>query len=167
MDISTMMWSKGQSNGHRENMCNRILTSLISLTLLIPPSAFAQVTGRKAPSGCVSVVDAQSRVSVTGRLTLQLFPGAPNFESIAGGDAEEQTFIVELPYAACIDDGGDFADSEKKFVTVQVSGAQAKLSSVLKAAIGRRVIVEGEGFAAHTGHHHAPLVLIADRVSVE
>jgi hypothetical protein len=98
---------------------------------------------------------------------MQLFPGAPNFESIAAGDAEERTFIVELPSAACIDDGGDFADPTEKFVTVQVSGGRESMSAVLKAAIGRRVVVEGEGFASHTGHHHTPLVVIAERITVE
>ncbi len=131
------------------------------------PVAIAQITGAQTPEGCIRVSDPQSKVSVSGRLTLQLFPGAPNFESIAAGDAEERTFIVELPKAACIDDGGDFADPSEKFVTVQVSGAQNQLSTVLTAAVGRTVIVEGEGYASHTGHHHAPLVVIADRVSVE
>lgn len=148
-------------------MNNRILGPLVSLAWLIQPTAVAQVTGPKTPGGCISVTDARSRISVSGRLTLQLFPGAPNFESIAAGDAEERTFIVELPVAACIDDGGEFADPAERFVTVQVSGGQDRLSAVLKAAVGGKVIVEGEGFASHTGHHHAPLVVLADRVSVE
>lgn len=145
----------------------RIFASSIVLALLAQPIATAQVVGPKTPEGCVRVDDAQSKVTVSGRLTLQLFPGPPNFESIAAGDAEERTFIVELPSAACIDDGGDFAEPTEKFVTVQVSGAQDALSEVLKAAVGRQVVVEGEGFASHTGHHHAPLVVIADRVGVE
>ena len=145
----------------------RILVSSMLLIFAPQPFAIAQVTGTQTSEVCISVADPKSKVSVSGRLTLQLFPGAPNFESIAAGDVEEQTFIVELPHAACIDDGGDFADPAEKFVTVQVSGAQDRLSAVLKAAVGRKVIIEGEGFASHTGHHHAPLVVIADRVSVE
>lgn len=145
----------------------RIYLSSMLLIFAPQPIAYAQVMGPQTPEGCVRVSDPKSKLSVSGRLTLQLFPGAPNFESIAAGDAEERTFIVELPQAACIDDGGDFADPSEKFVTVQVSGAQDRLSAVLKAAVGRRVIVEGEGFASHTGHHHAPLVVIADRLSVE
>ncbi|MBX3484208.1 MAG: DUF4431 domain-containing protein [Phenylobacterium sp.] len=32
--------------------------------------------------------------------------------------------------------------------------------------MGRTVTVRGKAFGAHTGHHHAPLVPIADRVTV-
>ncbi|MDK2770382.1 MAG: DUF4431 domain-containing protein [Sphingomonas sp.] len=148
-------------------MNSRIFVSAMLLIFTSQPVAIAQVTGPRTPEGCIRVSDPESKVSVSGRLTLQLFPGAPNFESIAAGDAEERTFIVELPLEACIDDGGDFADPAEKFVTVQVSGAQDRLSAVLKAAVGYKVTIEGEGFASHTGHHHAPLVVIADRVSVE
>lgn len=145
----------------------RIFVSSILLIFAPQPIANAQVMGPQTAEGCIRVSDPRPKLSVSGRLTLQLFPGAPNFESIAAGDVEEQTFIVELPHAACIDDGGDFADPAEKFVTVQVSGAQDRLSAVLKAAVGRKVIIEGEGFASHTGHHHAPLVVIVDRVSAE
>ena len=145
----------------------RIFVSLMLLIFAQQPVAIAQVIGPQTREGCIRVSDPQSKVSVSGRLTLQLFPGAPNFESIAAGDAEEQTFIVELPLEACIDDGGDFADPAENFVTVQVNGAQDRLTAVLNAAVGKKVIIEGEGFASHTGHHHAPLVVIADRVSVE
>lgn len=148
-------------------MNTKIFVSLISLFLLPQPIAFAQVNGPKTPDGCVRVSDPQSTVVVSGRLTLQLFPGVPNFESIAAGDAEERTFIVELPSAACIDDGGDFAEPTEKFVTVQVSGERDSLSNVLTAAVGRQVVIEGEGFASHTGHHHAPLVVMAEQVTVE
>lgn len=144
----------------------RIFLSSMLLIFAPLPTAIAQVRGAQTSEGCIRVSDPQSKVSVSGRLTLQLFPGVPNFESIAAGDAEERTFIVELPAETCIDDGGDFADPAEKFVTVQVSGAD-RLSTVLKAAVGRNVLIEGEGFASYTGHHHAPLVVIADRVSVE
>lgn len=144
----------------------RILVASMLLVFTPQPVSIAQVNGPSTSEGCINVVDPNAKVSVSGRLTLQLFPGAPNFESIAAGDAEERTFIVELPAETCIDDGGEFADPADKFVTVQVSGAD-RLSTVLKAAVGKKVRIEGEGFPSHTGHHHAPLVVIADRVSVE
>ena len=147
-------------------MTVRIFVLSMLLIFTSQPGVIAQVTGPQTSEGCIRVADPKSKVSVSGRLTLQLFPGVPNFESIAAGDAEERTFIVELPAETCIDDGGEFADPAEKFVTVQVSGAD-RLSTVLKAAVGRKVRIEGEGFASHTGHHHAPLVVIADRVSVE
>ena len=125
----------------------------------------AQVTGHRTTDGCVSVAGASS-VTAEGRLTLRRFAGPPNYENIAAGDAEERTFILRLPRSACIDDGGEFADPRERFATVHVSPSEEALLAVLSAAIGRHVIVSGQGFAAHTGHHHAPLVVLADRITV-
>ena len=142
--------------------------SSLAVLLLAPamPGA-AQVAGLQTSAGCISVADPQARVTVSGNLKLQIFPGPPNYESVAGGDEEERTFIIELPRTACIKDGGDFADPSQRFMAVHVSANEERLMAVLRASVGRHVTVSGEGFAAHTGHHHAPLVVLADRVSVD
>lgn len=142
-------------------------TALAALLLALPQAAVAQLTGRQTSAGCISVVGTGSRVTASGRLTLQLFAGPPNYESIAAGDAEQRVFILELPAGVCIDDGGDCADPFERLVTVQVSAAEDALLTVLRASVGRRVTVSGEGFASFTGHHHAPLVVLADRVTVD
>lgn len=146
---------------------NAKVSTLVALLLAQPLPAVAQVVGPQTSAGCVSVTNPRARVSVSGRLTLQLFPGPPNYESVAAGDTEERTFIIELPRAACIDDGGDFADTSEQFVTVRVSATPDALLAVLRASVGRHVTVSGEGFASHTGHHHAPLVVLVDRISVD
>ena len=141
-------------------------TAAAALLLGFPHVTVAQVAGERAASGCVSLGAPQSRVSATGRLTLRRFAGAPNHRSIAAGDAPERTFILELPSSACIDDGGDFANPSERFATVHVSARDPALLRALRAARGRRVTVSGEGVASHTGHHRAPLVILADRVTV-
>src|SRR3546814_8768668 len=78
----------------------RIFVSSILLIFAPQPIANAQVMGPQTAEGCIRVSDPRPKLSVSGRLTLQLFPGAPNFESIAAGDVEEQTFIVDLLQAA-------------------------------------------------------------------
>jgi hypothetical protein len=105
-------------------------------------------------------------VSATGTLTEEYFPGPRAYGSIASGDTEERVFIVRLPPRACVDDGGQFADPNRSFVTVQVGAREDALADVLRAAVGRKVTVSGEGFGAHTGHHHACLVVLADRIKV-
>ncbi|OSZ71930.1 hypothetical protein CAP39_00620 [Sphingomonas sp. IBVSS1] len=102
---------------------------------------------------------------MTGLLTVQLFAGPPNYESIAKGDAEEQALILELPKRICAYDG-DFIESKDSFDRVHVSSMKPGLLKVLNAAVGRKVTVRGEAFGAQTGHHHAPLVLMADTVTV-
>ncbi len=42
------------------------------------------------------------RVTVSGKLTRQTFPGRPNFESVARGDEPETYFVLRLDHAACV-----------------------------------------------------------------
>ena len=102
-------------------------------------------------------------MTARGRLTLQSFPGPPNYDSIKGGDAEERVFILELPELECIDTS---EDTSEFILTVHVSSTDEALRAILRKAVGRRIKVRGEGFASYTGHHHARLVLLADRVSI-
>ena len=49
----------------------------------------------------------------------------------------------------------------------RLRATRAALMAALRSAVGRHVRVTGHGFAAQTGHHHAPLVVLADRVTVD
>ncbi len=126
----------------------------------MPSGSFAQ------SSSCLDIKVQDSIASVSGKLTAQLFAGPPNYESIAAGDAEERVLILELHSQMCADDNGEFADSATTFDRVQVSSSDPGLLKVLNAAIGRQVTISGRAFGAHTGHHHAPLVLFADKVII-
>jgi hypothetical protein len=138
----------------------------VALLAALPVAAAAQVEGPRTASGCIDLSRASSTFSAEGRLTLRHFAGPPNYESIARGDADESAFILELAESVCLDDGGDFADPAERVRFVQVAANAEAVRRRLRAAVGRRVLVSGEAFAAHTGHHHAPLVLFADRVRV-
>jgi hypothetical protein len=105
-------------------------------------------------------------VTLEGRLSVHLYPGPPNYESVRGGDRPERTYILTLPRPICLDDGGAFADADARFTRVHVYTADDALWPRLRAGIGRRVRIGGRGFAAHTGHHRAPLVVDVREVSV-
>ncbi len=108
---------------------------------------------------CVDL-SADSNVRAQGKLTLRHFPGPPNYDDIKSGDADEETYILVMPEPSCISDGSEgFADPARHFRTVHIYSDTKLGSAQLRASIGKGVIVEGEGFAAETGHHHAPLVL--------
>jgi hypothetical protein len=115
-------------------------------------------------SPCIDVRNERQPITLSGRLTLRSFPGSPNYESIAKGDEKERVFILQLPKRICLTDGGQFGDPRTKFVEVHVSSDRDEMIPVLRAGVGRRVRVTGTGFAAFDGHHHAPLVLMAQRV---
>ena len=103
-------------------------------------------------------------MTVSGVLSSHVFAGPPSYESIAKGDAPEKAFILKLAQQTCADDG-EFIDGTTMFDRVHVSSYSPALLSALKAAVGRHVTVTGEAFGAHTGHHHAPLVLFARKVT--
>ena len=115
---------------------------------------------------CLDLASQGSQATFSGRLTIQLFAGPPNYESIANGDAEESALILELPARQCAADGGMFIDPTDTFDRVQISTLKPDLMRVLSSAVGRQVTVRGEAFGAHTGHHHAPLVMLATEVTV-
>lgn len=136
-----------------------VLTSVILLAGETPALA------AEAQKTCLNLTQTRSQATVSGMLTVHLFSGPPNYESIAKGDAEERTFILELPSRLCADDG-EFIRPNASFDRVHVGASDDVILSVLKAAIGKTVTVRGEAFGAHTGHHHAPLVLMANQVTV-
>lgn len=126
-----------------------------------------QPTGSVAEPRAKECLDLRgtATAAVSGVLTTQLFAGPPNYESIAKGDAEEQGFLLELPGRMCADDG-EFISPDESFDRVHVTAGDGVVLGVLKAAVGRTVTVRGEAFGAHTGHHRAPLVLVASQVTV-
>lgn len=140
----------------------RLIVVLASLALL---AAETPAMAADEQQTCINLTKAGARATVSGVLTVQLFAGPPNYESIARGDAEERAFVLELPRRLCADDG-EFIRPNTHFDRVHVSASDEAILSVLKAAVGRTVTVRGEAFGAHTGHHHAPLVLMADQVTV-
>jgi hypothetical protein len=141
-------------------MRNLLVFSAFSGALL---SSCAQAA---PPISCLDLKGPEAKATIAGKLTIQIFAGAPNYESIAKGDDEEQAFIIELPERMCADDG-DFIEPSEPFDRVQVSSYQDELRRVLSASVGREVVVRGEAFGAQTGHHHAPLVLFAEEVTVK
>lgn len=139
------------------------LASLAALICLGGSPSFAKPPAQKV--SCLNLVGKQAKATLSGALTVQLFAGPPNYESIAKGDAEQQAFILELPTRLCANDGL-FIKPSTRFDRVHVSSSVPALIKVLTASVGRTVTVRGEAFGSHTGHHHAPLVLLAEEVSV-
>jgi hypothetical protein len=139
----------------------RTVSALVASGVIL--AASANVAAK--PADCMDLRTAHATATVSGVLTVQLFAGPPNYESVAKGDAEEKALILELPRRMCADDG-EFIKSSTTFDRVQVSSSVPGLLDVLNASVGRPVTVRGEAFGAHTGHHRAPLVLVAQEVTV-
>lgn len=144
----------------------RLARPLALVLLALASQAHGQVKGPVTPAGCLALT-ASSRVEARGRLSVREFPGPPNYESVAAGDKPERTYLLTLAKPICVDDGAaGFADPSVTFDTVHVSVKNDRLWPELRSGLNKTVVVTGEGFAAFDGHHHAPLVVLADQVRV-
>jgi uncharacterized protein YecT (DUF1311 family) len=95
-----------------------------------------------------------------GRLVRKTYPGRPNYESVSHGDEPETGFYLMLDKPVCT------AGSDEDPMTAplaNVSQVQLVLDNstytMLRPLISKRIKISGQLFSAHTGHHHAPLLL--------
>ena len=70
----------------------------------------------------------------------------------------EKPYILTLPSPACLA-ATDPADSVKSTRTIHIFSTQDKVHAQIAQFIGKTVLVRGQPFAAHTAHHHAPIVM--------
>jgi len=116
--------------------------------------------------GSASCIDLQNSqpLMFRGRLEFVVFPGSPNFADVRKGDHPEPTYILRLSDPICIT-GDDFADPSRMFSIVHLVPSDAT-AGALRGLVGAEVdVVLKEPMAAHTGHHHAPLVAWVETVS--
>lgn len=73
--------------------------------------------------------------------------------------SEQRTIYYLMPDApgCAIDESGE----EFSFTRIQVYSDLGDVMKLIERAAEKRVQITGEGFAGHTAHHHAPLMLKA------
>jgi hypothetical protein len=119
----------------------RLLAILIALTMTVVASA-------SAAAECIQ--DNQPDQIAEGTLSLR------QFEDAAG--RPEMAFILTLPVPACLS-GGDADSAVESTTTIHIYSFDSALSEAFEALRGQHVQVRGTPFAAHTAHHHAPIVM--------
>jgi hypothetical protein len=89
-----------------------------------------------------------------------VFPGAPNFENVKGGDAPEQYWVLQLSKPICVvpgtPDSQHINEPESGVRQLQLNQVDYKMSLPL---LGKRVKVRGRLVHAITGHHHTKVML--------
>src|SRR5206468_9441144 len=111
-----------------------------------------------ASATCLSYV---SRASITGTLTRIVFPGLPNFESVARGDKPEPYFVLRLSPPACVDpDPTDAANMPgmRDIRDIQLLPSTEQYAQ-FRPMLGQRIGLSGVLFPAETGHHHTAVLL--------
>jgi uncharacterized protein DUF4431 len=121
--------------------------------------------GEIGPLDANGCLNATAPVYVSGELQTQIFPGPPNYESIADGDTEERAHILMLPRHVCLVDG-ELAQGQERFAQAHLYSTNPQMNDLMSAANGTTVSVSGEGFGAHTGHHRAPLVIEVSEIQI-
>ncbi len=123
-----------------------------------------------ANAACIDLKQTTS-LSFEGALSYRIFAGPPNYEDVRKGDTPEPAYILSLDAPICAT-GDEFPNPEKPFDKVQIypaetDGAGHALWRDLRQLVGKRVSVEGKSaFGAHSGHHHAPLLLPIIRIAI-
>lgn len=121
-----------------------------------------------ARSACLDL-EKENTLSFSGMLTFHIFGGPPYNGGVTKGDTPEPGYILKLDSPICVV-GDEFVDPSDKIDRIQVypESDQDKARAVaegLRRLVGVHVRVEGKSpFGAHTGHHHAPLMLPITRV---
>jgi hypothetical protein len=102
-----------------------------------------------------------TKVELTGKLVQKTYPGPPGYESISNGDRSETSWYLSLADPICVSadkDQPELNPDQKDIRLIQLV-IQPAVYQQKKKLIGKRVIVSGSLFGAHTGHHHTAVLL--------
>ena len=100
-------------------------------------------------------------VELRGALTLEVFPGPPNFDNLAKGDTPEHVWILTLSSPICVN--ANAVDELDRAVPtanrVQVGFREFAGYKQYESMLGHDVIVSGTLFPAHTVHHRTAVLM--------
>jgi len=147
-----------------------VVVSMLQRTVL-PSLCFSVCAAAlSANAACIDLKQTSS-LSFEGALSYRIFAGPPNYEDVRKGDTPEPAYILSLDAPICAT-GDDFLNPGKPFDKIQIyptetNGTGHALWREVRQLVGKRVSVEGKSaFRAHTGHHHAPLLLPIIRIAI-
>ena len=110
-------------------------------------SVFLAATVSAASAACWND---NGNAAATGQLAIGQFKDA--------ADRPETAFILTLGTPACLA-SQDPDNRVAATTTIHIYASAPALHERIKQLVGRKVAVRGQPFAAHTSHHHAPIVM--------
>jgi hypothetical protein len=103
-------------------------------------------------------------VTVNGIVVKKTYPGPPNFEDVAQGDAPETGYYLQLIKPLCTQASEDEeASSHAGVQWLQLVLSPAQYAQ-LQPRLGKAVRLRGTLFEGATGHHHTQVLLTVTRV---
>ena len=131
---------------------------LLVATILVVASSYSTAPAQK----CLNY---GPTVSLNGKLSAQIFPGRPNYESIKKGDESERAIILKLSSPICTNHGPDgFDAAETNVRVVQLVVMQSTQWKTVESRLGRRVRVTCTLFHGHTGHHRTAVLIMVSAI---
>ena len=120
-----------------------------------------------APTPAQNCLEYGPTVTLTGTLQSRVFAGPPNFESIKRGDAKETAIILKLASPSCTkgDDpmGYDVSYSNIREMQLVIYDDDKSKNDeqwkIVDQRSGKRVVVTGTLFGAHSGHHRTNVLI--------
>jgi hypothetical protein len=98
-------------------------------------------------------------VAVIGKLHRKTFPGRPNYESVVNGDEAETGFYMSLESPICtVGDSGADRVAFESVREIQLVLSE-KQYATFRPKLGEKIRLQGQLFSAHTGHHHADVLI--------
>jgi predicted NAD-dependent protein-ADP-ribosyltransferase YbiA (DUF1768 family) len=106
-------------------------------------------------------------VTLSGTLQSRVFAGPPNYESIKRGDRKETAIILRLAKLTCVTGndpmGIDVSHANiREMQLVVYNDATSRNEEewkIVHQRMGKRVVVTGTLFGAHTGHHRTKILI--------
>ncbi len=104
-------------------------------------------------------------VEVKGKLGVKTFFGPPNFGENPKTDAKERSWILSLDKPINVR-AKDETDPISGPSVDNVRELQLVLHEPRRELIGKKVIIKGTLFHAHTGHHHTDVLMDVQSISL-
>jgi hypothetical protein len=100
-------------------------------------------------------------VTLRGRVSLKIFPGRPNYESIKHGDEPEGAWILHLAKPVCVksDGKGEFNAAVGKVTNLHLVLRGKQFSEMKRLRRKGPITFTGTLFHSFTGHHHAEVLM--------
>jgi len=129
------------------------------------PGAPGPEARARGPGACLAREPAT--VVLSGIIERATFPGPPNYESVAKGDAEETCWLLRLGQPICLEASvnlsGDIDHSARSGVRrIQLVFEGSDGYRIYRDLVGKSVRATGGLFAAFSGHHHAEVLMTVD-----
>ena len=131
------------------------------ISLAIPAVVLA--VGVVVPSMAGACLEYEpATISLKGKLVRRTFPGPPNYESVASGDASETYWLLELERPICVNGKPNQdtpeADPAKDVREVQLMVAP-EMYKTRRSLVGGLVVATGSLYHGISGHHHTEVLL--------